>query len=175
MGETGDGHAPPREVMRLAERLGFGPARGTRTLGGGDVGCLGPGLGIVPLPPGNGLVAGPYGAAVTGLGAAFLALAVALVPLTLRHEKRRDDRIARLYLFDRGIVLTRSTEIAACPWTDIRLVEHTQSTAIGQGGATLTVNRLRLGHIDGGVLCSMGASAPLDETARTAIAGGAYT
>ncbi|MEU0598067.1 hypothetical protein ABZ484_07380 [Streptomyces sp. NPDC006393] len=175
MGEAGQGQPPPRDVTRLAERCDFGAPRGTHTLGGGDVGCLGLGLAIVLLPPGIGLVAGPYGAAVTALGAAFLAVAVALVPLTLRHESRRDDRIPRLYLFDRGIVLTRPPEIAACPWTDIRLVEHTQSTPIGQGGATLTVNRVRLEHVDGGALCSMGASAPLDEIARIALAGGAHT
>ncbi|WP_159007041.1 hypothetical protein [Streptomyces sp. NRRL S-813] len=175
MGEAGDGQAPPRDVMQLAQRFDFGAPRGTRALGGGDVGCLDLGLAVVLLPPGIGLVAGPYGAAVTGLGAAFLAIAVALVPLTLRHVTRRDDRIPRLHLFDRGIVLTRPPEIAACPWTDIRLVEHTQSAAIGQGGATLTVNRLRLEHIDGGVLCSMGASAPLDEIACIAIAGRAHT
>lgn len=169
------GRPDARDVAQLAEQSGFGAARGSHALGAGGVGCLSLGLAVALLPPGIGLVAGPYGPAVTGLGAALLAVAVALVPLALLYLQRHDDRIPRLYLFDGGIVLTRPPRMAACPWSDIRLVEYTQSVTVGQGGATTRVNRLRLDHIDGQTLCSIGAALPIDEIFRIAIAGGAQT
>jgi hypothetical protein len=67
-------------VTRPAEESDLGTARGTHALGGGNVGCLGLGPAIVLPAPGTCLVSGPYGAAVTGIGAAFLAVAVAPVP-----------------------------------------------------------------------------------------------
>jgi hypothetical protein len=173
-GDAGTRVTPP-QVTQLAERSGFGELHATHAVGGGDLGCLSLGLAVVLLGPGIGLAAGSYGPAVTALGAAFLALAVTLVPLTLYHLKRSDARIPRVYLFDGGVILTRPKGIAACPWSDLRVAEYTTSVPVGQGGATTTVNRLRLDHADGTTLLSTGAALPTDEIVRIAIAGGART
>jgi hypothetical protein len=171
----GDGPATARSAAELAERVGFGAPRGTHALGGGDPGCLMVGLAVVLLPPGIGLTAGSYRAGVTALGAVFLAMAVALVVLTPIVLKSRDGRIPRLHLYDGGLVLSRPEGIAACPWSEVRVVEYTKSTAVGQGGNVITVNRLRLEHIDGEALCSLGPAAPIAEISRLALAGGART
>lgn len=67
----------------------------------------GAGAGGRAVSPGIGLVAGPYGPAVTALGAVLRAVAVALVPLPLLCLQRHDERVPWLYLLDGGIVLTR--------------------------------------------------------------------
>jgi hypothetical protein len=174
-GQPAGAAAPPPDVARLAEESGFGAAHGSHALGGGDLGCLGGIVTVVLLPPGIGLTAGPGGTAATAVGAALLALAVVSLPLGLLAVRRREHRIPRLHLFDGGIVLTRPPAIAACPWSDIRLVEHTVSTAVGQGGAQVRVNRLRLEHVDGTPLCSLGPAVPFAPLTRLALAGGAHT
>ncbi|WUH90900.1 hypothetical protein OG900_12895 [Streptomyces sp. NBC_00433] len=95
--------------------------------------------------------------------------------LTLYHLKRGDARIPRVYPFDGGVVLTRQKGTAACPRNGLRVVEYTASVPLGQGGATATAARLRLGLADGTTLFSTGAALPKDQIARTAIAGGART
>lgn len=167
------GPATARDVADLARRSGLGAARGTHALGGG-AGCWSPLLAVVLLGPGIGLVAGPDGPATTGLGAALLAVAVAVVLLTLRHTRRHRDRVPRLHLFDGGGILTRASGITAFPWGDIRLVEYAHSASTAQGSGTRTSHRLRLDHADGRTLCSVDADFPGAGIARLALAGGAH-
>jgi hypothetical protein len=92
--ERADSPTTARAVTQLAERNGFGQARGTHTLGGGDVGCMDLLLATVLLVPGIGLLVGPpYGTAATAARAGFVALAAVLPLAALRYETRRDDRI----------------------------------------------------------------------------------
>lgn len=171
-GGTG-GPATARDVADLAQQLGFGAARGTHALGGG-AGCWSPLLATVLLGPGIGLVAGPDGPATTSLGAALLAVAVAVVPLTLRHARHHRDRVPRLHLFDGGGVLTQASEITAFPWGDIRLIEYAHSASTAQGSGTQTFQRLRLDHADGRTLCSVNADFPGAGIAHIALASGAH-
>ncbi|MFH8221140.1 hypothetical protein ACH4C2_15445 [Streptomyces sp. NPDC018057] len=167
--------AATERAAHVAERHGFGAHRATRALGGGDVGCAGFGAAVVLLAPGIGLTAGSHGTAVTALGAAFLALAVALPLAALRHERHRDGRLPRMHAFDGGLVLTGRTDADAHPWRDIRVVERAETTTVGQGGNRMTVQRIRFQHVDGRVLCSMAADTTTVEIARVALAGGAHT
>ncbi|MFJ1581893.1 hypothetical protein ACIOC1_01005 [Streptomyces sp. NPDC088197] len=170
-----NGPATLREVARLAQRHGFGESRAVHALGGGDVGCVAFGLAVVLLAPGIGLVLHPYNPVVTSIGVTFLVLALALPITAFRYEKRRDNRIPRLHVFDGGIVITRPARIDVHPWPDIRVVEREDSVAIGQGGTTRQVHRLELHAIDGDVLCSLGDAFDTVTVVRTAIAGGAHT
>ncbi|MCC9308116.1 hypothetical protein LN042_13640 [Kitasatospora sp. RB6PN24] len=169
------GRAGAHEVAQLAGRLGFGPARGSRALGGDGLGCLALGVAIVLLAPGVGLTAGPYGPAVTALGAIFLAAAVSLVPLALALRRRRADRTPRLHLFEGGMILTRSGEVTAHRWSDVRLVEYTYTSVAGGQGSTRRATGTRLEHVDGRTLCSLGSGRLSDEVTRIAVEGGART
>lgn len=109
----------------------------------------------------------------TGFGAAFIAVAVRLVPVALRHQRRHAGRVPRPYPFDGGMVPTRPSGIVACPWGDVRLVEYTESVSTAQGAGTQPVTRLRLDRVDGGTLCAPSPALPVRAIVGIALAGGA--
>jgi hypothetical protein len=170
-----NGAATLREVARIASERGFGEARIVRVLGGGDVGCTGVGLAFLLLLPGFLLLLGPYGFVARTIGVTLLAIAVALPFAAIGYEKRRDNRIPRLHVFDGGMIIAHPDRIAAYAWPQIRVVERIDRVAIGQGGSQQSVYRLQLLEVDGEALCSLGQTPDAVTTLRLAIAGGART
>ncbi|MFI0941630.1 hypothetical protein [Streptomyces sp. NPDC021020] len=174
-----------REVVRLAERHGFGAAHGSVALGGGDAGCAAVALAVALLPPGIGLLAGPFGPVAASVGATLVMAGVAVPVLAFGYERRRDSRIPRLHLFDGGLVIgypparpsdpSRPEGFAVLPWSDVRVVERVHTTTVGQGGSVQQVWRLEL-HVRGGpLLCSLGDTHRGAQVLRLALAGGADT
>ncbi|WP_159011863.1 hypothetical protein [Streptomyces sp. NRRL F-5123] len=174
-----------REVVRLAEQHGFGAAHGSVALGGGDAGCAAVALAVALLPPGIGLLAGPFGPVAASVGATLIMAGLAVPVLAFGYERRRDARIPRLHLFDGGLVIgyppsrssgpTRPEGFAVLPWSDVRVVERVHTSTIGQGGSVQRVWRLEL-HVRGGpLLCSLGDTHLGLRALRLALAGGADT
>lgn len=180
MAETDEGAARSRrEVVRLAQERGFGAGQAVVSLGGGDVGCVGVALAVCLLPPGVGLLAGPFGPAGTSAGAVLLMAALAAPVLAFAHERRRAERIPRLYVYDGGVVLSyprgHPQHLAAYAWPELRTAERIRSSTVGQGGSVQQVWRLEL-HVRGGpLLCSLGDTRQGLLVARLAVAGGAET
>ncbi|MFI0900668.1 hypothetical protein [Streptomyces sp. NPDC020983] len=180
-----NGHSARREALRLAGQHGFGAARGTVALGGGDAGCAGVALAVTLLPPGIGLLAGPFGPLAASAGATLVMAALAVPVLALGYERRRGARIPRLHLFDGGLVIgypparpsgpPRPEGFAVLPWTDVRVAERIHTSTAGRGGAARRVWRLEL-HVRGGpLLCSLGDTPLGLQALRLALAGGADT
>lgn len=163
------------DVAGLARQHHLGEHRATIVLGGGDIGCVAVVAAFGLLPPGIGLLIGPYATLGTTIGAVLLALAVAVPVLAFRYESHRAERIPRLHVFDGGLVLTHpgTHRTAAHPWRDLRTVERTRFVTVGQAGTPRTVHRLEL-HVRGGpLLCSVGGVHDTALIRRLAAAGGA--
>lgn len=193
MTDTADGSAldgtngpvTRREAVRLAERHGFGAARGSVALGGGDAGCAAVALAVALLPPGIGLLAGPFGPVAASVGATLVMAALAVPVLAFGYERRRSTRIPHLHLFDGGLVIgypprparnaSRPEGFAVLPWSDVRVVERILTSTVGQAGSVQRVWRLEL-HVRGGpLLCSLGDTPLGLDALRLALAGGADT
>ncbi|MCP2167476.1 hypothetical protein [Goodfellowiella coeruleoviolacea] len=146
-----------REAEDVAADRGFGAHRRTVTLTGGQAGCAALFVTVLLLIPGLGLLISAATPLTTGIGAGLTAVAVALPVLTLWLASRTEYRLARLHLFDGGLVLTQGATRRAHPWTEITLVDRTVRGSYGQNATPFVGHRLELHLRDGAALCRLGA------------------
>ncbi len=144
------------EALHRAERAAAGRGLGERTHAV-HIGSRLTGLGCVSMFPalgcliaGLGLLGATHGAGLTALAGVLLALVVAIPAAALWTEGRLTHRDLRLYVFDRGVVVTRGrTETHAMTWPEVRVTERTETSSYGQNSHGATVHWLYLHRPDG--------------------------
>jgi hypothetical protein len=163
------------EALRRAERAAAERGLGERTYAV-HIGSRLTGFGCVPVFPALGcLIAGlallgaTHGAGLTALAGVLLALVVAIPAAALWTEGRLTHRDLRLYVFDRGIVVTRGqSETHATTWPEVRVTERTETSSYGRHSHGPTVHWLYPQHPDGLPLTRINTG----DTAGVAIARG---
>ncbi|KUN01179.1 hypothetical protein AQI95_32420 [Streptomyces yokosukanensis] len=136
------------------------------------------GLGCVSLMPalfcgivGAGLLGGSYGVGVKGFAVCLLVLVVALPVAGFRIESRLTHRDRRLYVYERGIVVTEGpARTHVLTWPEVRLTEKTESTTHGQHSHGSTVHWLYLKRPDGTPLTRISTSNPAGLAVARAVA-----
>jgi hypothetical protein len=155
------------EALRRAERAAAERGLGERTHAV-HIGSRLTGLGCVSVFPALGcLIAGlallgaTDGAGLTALAGVLLALVVAVPAAALWTEGRLTHRDLRLYVFDRGVVVTRGRAgTHAMTWPEVRVTERTESSSHGQHSHGPTVHWLYLQRPDGLPLTRISTSNP---------------
>ncbi|MER6527973.1 hypothetical protein [Streptomyces sp. NPDC001508] len=121
------------------------------------LGCVSAMVGLVLLPPGIGLLSGPGGATTKTVAVMLVVLGIALPVCGLRVEGRLTHRDTRLYVFDRGLVVTDHDRIVPCAWPDLRIEERTVHGTYGSAGHGYTAHWLHLSAY-GVPLCRLNAN-----------------
>ncbi|MFD0541868.1 hypothetical protein ACFQ1B_00360 [Streptomyces mexicanus] len=165
------------EALNRAERAAAQRGLGERTHTV-HVGSRLTGLGCVSAFPalgcliaGLGLLGTTHGAGLTALAGVLLALVVAIPAAALWTEGRLTHRDLRLYVFDRGLVVTRGrTETLAMTWPEVRVAERTETSSYGQHSHGATVHWLYLQRPDGLPLTRINTNNPAGVAISRAVA-----
>ncbi|MFD4995091.1 hypothetical protein [Streptomyces buecherae] len=149
MGTAQRTDAPPDAVADLAAAHGLGAHRSTELRGDSDGGCLGCLALVVLVPPGAGLLLGPYGPRGATIGATLLSLGLLVLVLGLRHA-RAEPHGQRVYCFEGGIVtLSGRGQPIPHAWLDLEAAEWTETATVGQGQQQSRYDVLELRDLDG--------------------------
>ncbi|MEU3962546.1 hypothetical protein AB0F42_22505 [Streptomyces buecherae] len=149
MGTAQRTEAPPDAVADLAAVHGLGAHRNTELRGDADGGCLGCLALVVLVPPGGGLVLGPYGPRGATIGAALLSLGLLVLVLGLRHA-RAEPHGQRVYCFEGGIVIVSGRgQPTPHAWLDLEAAEWTETATVGQGQRQSRYDVLEPRDLDG--------------------------